>query len=461
MEKLATTAATNSRTNAFHNFLRLTQPINDESLPPTRVAEAGRTYKIPFHFVVPERLLPQSCVHPRESEQVHHAHLELPPSLGDPMLASDGHSLLDDLAPDMTTISYAIKVRVVRRREDGGKPLILADSAKKLRIIPATDEQPPLNITNGEDGDYVLRKEKVLKKGMFKGKLGRLTMETTQPKSLNLPPPRLESSCPPTTMATVNLRFDPAEESSQPPRLGQLWNRIKVATFFGTLPMSDFPTKTGLSVYESQRGLFVETLNLSSRCVESAQWERHISSHSPAPIRRDSGWSTSSSASIPEPSSAYAGSIFYTAKLLVPITLPKHKTFPPTFHSCLVSRMYALDFSLSVHTPGATVSAQTLHLKVPLQISATGNIDARPEISAAEAQAIAARELDDFFNPRSLAPPSPEYTERAEFAQPLSPSMRHTPSNATPPPGYSYMLRASHGVQVPMPMPLGISSACG
>ena len=359
----------------------------------------------------------------------------------------------------MTTISYAIKVRIVRRREDGGKPLILADSAKKLRVIPATDEQPPLNVTDGEDGDYVLQKEKVLKKGMFKGKLGRLTMETTQPKCLNLPPPRSELSCPPTTMATVKLRFDPAEENSQPPRLGQLWNRIKIATFFGTIPMSDFPTKAGISTYESQRGLFVETLNLSSRCVESAQWEQHTSSHPLTPIRRDSGWSSSSSRSIPEPSSPYTGRIFYTAKILVPITLPTHKTFPPTFHSCLISRTYALDFSLSVHTSGATVSAQTMHLKAPLQISSTGNVHARPEISAAEAQAIAAREADAIFSPRSVAPPSPEYTERAEFVQPLSEMMRQAPSNAAPPPGYSYMARTSHGVQIPMR--LGIPSACG
>lgn len=461
MEKLASTAAANTKTKAFHNFLRLVQPIDNESLPRSRVAEAGRTYRLPFHFVVPERLLPQSCVHPRESERVHAAHLELPPSLGDPMLASDGHALQDDLAPHMTTISYAIRVRVVRRREDGGNPTTLVDSAKKLRIIPATDEQPPLNVADGDDGDYILRKEKVLKKGMFKGKLGRLTMETTQPKCLHLPPPRLASSCPPNTMATVNLRFEPAEEKSQPPRLGQLWNRIKVATFFATIPLTDFPTRAGLSIYETQRGLFVETLNLSSRCVESAQWEKHISSHPNNPIRRASGCSTSSSASNSEPEPAYAGGIFYTAKILVPITLPKEKTFAPTFHSCLVSRVYALDFSLSVHTPGATVSAQTMHLKVPLQISSARNLNARPEISAAEAEAIAAREADDMFNPRSIGPPSPEYTERAEFAQSLSPSTGQTPSNGAPPPGYSFIARAGHGAQVPMPMPLGISSACG
>jgi hypothetical protein len=132
------------------------------------------------------------------------------------MLASDGRSLLDDLAPDMSSISYTIKVRIVQSRERGGKPIVLADSAKKLRIIPATEEHPHLNITDGMDEDYTFRKEKDLKKGIFKGKLGRLTMEAAQPKSLRLPPPRSESTCSPTTMATVNLCFDPADESAQP-----------------------------------------------------------------------------------------------------------------------------------------------------------------------------------------------------------------------------------------------------
>ncbi|KAI9875616.1 MAG: hypothetical protein M1830_008203 [Pleopsidium flavum] len=460
VEKIASTAPTNGRTQAYHNFLRLTQPINDASFPQPRIAEAGRTYRFPFHFVVPERLLPQSCTHSRENEQVHDVHLQLPPSLGDPMLASDGRSLMDDMAPDMSTISYAIKVRAVQNRERDGKHIILADSAKKLRIIPATEERPPLTVTDSVDEDYIFRKEKDLKKGMFKGKLGRLTMEAAQPKALQLPAPRSESTCSPTTMATVTLRFDPADESAQPPRLGQLWNKLKVATFFGTLPMRNFPTKASVGNYDSQRGLFVETLNLSSRCVESAQWEQHTSSSHPTPIRRDSTFSISSATSIPKPSSAYAGTIFYTAKILVPITLPTNRTFTPTFHSCLISRIYALDFSLSMHT-GTSVSAPTMHLKVPLQISSAGNPLARPEISAAEAEAIAGREADDFFNPRSVAPPSPEYTERAEPVQRSSQSMMQVMSSAAPPPGYSFFARPGHGMSMSMTSRVGVSSACG
>lgn len=458
MEKIATTAPTNGRTQAYHNFLRLSQPIGEASFPQPRVAEAGRTYKFPFHFVVPDRLLPQACTHQRESDQIHDAHVNLPPSLGDPMLASDGNSLMDDMAPDMSTISYAIKVRLFRRREGGGKPIILADSAKKLRVIPATDEQPPLSITESIEEYYVFRREKDIKKGLFKGKLGRLTMEAVQPKSLRLPPPRSESTCLPTTMATVNLRFDPVDDSAQPPRLGQLWNRLKVATFFGTLPMRNFPTKASISSYESQRGLFVETLNLSSRCVESAQWEQHTSSSPPAYVRRDSTFSISSATSNPEPSSTFAGRIFYTAKLLVPMTLPKNRTFTPTFHSCLVSRIYALDFSLSVHTPSG--SAPTLQLKIPLQISSAGNVSAQPELSAAEAEAIAAREVDELFNPRSVAPPSPEYTERAELVQPSSRSMGQTMFGSAPP-SYSFFDAPSHGMPMPTQRSVGVSSACG
>ena len=42
-----------------------------------------------------------------------------------------------------------------------------------------------------ESKEYELRKEKDVKKGLFKlGKVGRLTAETTEPRGLRLPPPR-------------------------------------------------------------------------------------------------------------------------------------------------------------------------------------------------------------------------------------------------------------------------------
>ncbi|MCJ1350270.1 MAG: hypothetical protein MMC33_000251 [Icmadophila ericetorum] len=420
VEKVATSASTTGRTQAHHHFLRLFQPIDEAHIPEGRIAKAGQTYQFPFTFVVPERLLPQSCTHSRASQHVHDAHLQLPPSFGDPMLASDGQTLLDDLAPDMTCISYALRVVVTRKQpyEASRKNSVVADTLRKLRIIPAAEIQPPLNITDYKDADYTMRKEKHLKKGIFKGKLGRLAVEATQPNSLHLPSIR-GSPRPVTTMAVINLRFDPAEDNLPPPRLGTLVNKLKVSTFFATVPIRDFPTKSNIWLFDTQRSLYVDTVPLSCRCVASATWTTHDSSIPLAEQpRRDSAASEFHNTVIPpSTSSPPTAKVFYTSQLLVPINLPTGKSFVPTFHSCLVSRVYTLDLSLSVHSPGPTVSATNLHLKLPLQISVEANAEARPIISEAEARAIAAREADHAIFPRNMAPPSPEYTERAELVR--------------------------------------------
>ena len=324
------------------------------------------------------------------------------------MATEGGKTLLDDFATDMSVILYAIKVRITKGRGTSGKHSILTEEARKLRVIPAVPEWPPLDVHGGQNDDYKLRKEKNIKKGMFKGRLGRLTMESAQPRSLQLPSVRCSASRSTTTMATVNLRFDPTNETSGPPRLNQLNTKLKVSTFFASVPLRDIPTKGSEFFYSSIKGLASDTLNLSTRCLASVDWERHETGS--APIHRPSAFSTleGPSTNVPAPSESYLGKSFYTATILVPITLPKcSKTFVPTFHSCLISRIYALDLYLSVNTSGIMPS---LHLKVPVQISAEGS-DSRPTISEEEAAAIAAREADGYFVPRSVAPPSPEYTE--------------------------------------------------
>ncbi|KAI9746282.1 MAG: hypothetical protein M1835_002452, partial [Candelina submexicana] len=430
VERLTPAATVNARTEAFQIFLKLNQPIDEPTLPQPRVLEAGRTYKFPFTFVVPEQLLPRACVHSCESNQVHDAHLRLPPSLGDPNLASSGNCLLDDLAPAMSKISYAVKVRITRNRNSDSKQITVGDKSKKVRIIPSTEEQPPLNIYEGDE-QYVLRMEKDIKKGIFKGKLGRLTMSASQPKSLLLPPPQA-AVCATTTMATVNLRFDPSELSSQPPRLGTLSSKMKVATYFSSKPMKDFPTKSS-AISDYSRGLYVDSVPLSSRCIESAQWEKH------------------------EPDRSM-GKAFYTAKVLVPITLPKNKSFTPTFHSCLVARIYQLDLTLSVQASGV-MTDPTLHLKVPLQILAARNLSATPIISASEQEAIAAREAEHYFEPRSIAPPSPEYVEIADVREEQASvgQVQSSTAPSAPPPGYSFFTGASNGVPGRIMSPLGLS----
>ena len=427
VEKVATTSPTNGRTEAFQSFLRLVQPVER---PASTILKAGETYRFPFTFVVPERRLPQSCTHSVDNQTVSDMHLALPPSMGDPMMASERKHLLDDMCPDMAVVSYALKARITQGRGPNGKHIIIAEGARKVRIVPAVEEHPPLDVRGDCTDDYKPRAEKLLKKGFFKGKLGCLVAEADQPKSLRLPSVRAKWNTPITTMARVNVRFDPANENTHPPSLGSLATKLKIVTFYASVPMKEIPIRSSEYHYSSIKGLYVDVINLSSRCIGSTQWEKYPQASA---IRRDSALSTvSGPGKIPDPSPAYKGQSFYVASLVVPITLPRTKVFLPTFHSCLMSRVYALDFYLSTSGTGLKSS---MHLKVPIQISSEGNPHNRPSISEDEAAAIARREASEYFTPRSIAPPITSFNEPS--LEPRLPQARHD----MPPPGYGILGR--------------------
>ena len=443
MEKVASTAPATGRTTGTHVFLRLIQPLDESCLPENQIAKAGETYTIPFTFVVPERLLPQICTHRVSTDGVQEAHLNVPPTFGDAILSNDGTTFLNDQAPDMAKISYKIRVKVLRYKENGKRDN-LVDKAIKVRIVPAVDEQPPLNVPE-DSQDYELRKEKDVKRGIFKlGKTGRLAVEAAQPSSLRLHPVGSQSDQLITTMATVNLRFDPMEESDLPPRLGSLQSKLRVVSLFGAHPFPDMPSKSVVQsreAWDNTKGVYAECVGLSQRRITEVGWQKHNSSTDLA--RRNSALSTaSSSAGIPESSQTYAGGSFYTAQVLVPISLPSNKTFPPSFHSCLISRVYCLELQVSYHPTGATVSSPSIMLRLPIQVSAAGNPHARPSISHAEAEAIAAREATDemmrSYEPRAVSLPSPEYTETSTSIE----RRVSTVEDEQGPPGYSSFLGA-------------------
>lgn len=428
VDRLTSTPTISGQAEATHRFLKLTQPIDESLLPQPRIAAAGKTYTFPFTFVVPNQLLPKACIHKTASDHVRETHLQLPPSLGDPELAGHSGTLLDDLAPEMSRITYGIKVKVTQYRDSDGAAVVLADKMKKVRVKPAFDEQPPLNI-NPKDDEYRLRQEKTIRKGLFKGKLGTLVMESTQPKALRIPGARSTTAGPITTMAQVLLRFDPADEAARPPRLNALATKLKVATFYASAPRHAFPSRASMGIDLTQ-GYYSESVPLSTLSVASAQWTQHSPSASttisttastttPAATntadlaRRDSGISdcssttSPSSSSIPHPSKSHRTSHgFYTAKILVPITLPDSKNFVPTFHTCLISRVYSLNLHLSVHGPG--VGDPSLSLKSPVQIAADGSEEGSAVLRASRAEEMTRAEADAMWEPRSVAPP-PEY----------------------------------------------------
>lgn len=415
------------RTEATHRFLTLKQPISYTAMPRGQKLLAGQRYGFHFEFTIPAQLLPRACTHAVANDSVRERHLQLPPSMGDPDVSGYGGILLDDLAPEMSKIVYMVQARIIQERCADGVPGLLSEKIRKVRVKPAFEEQPPLPVDLVDNaGEYRFFQDKTVRKGMFKGKLGTLTAQAVQPKALVIPGARSTCNPPISTIAKVLLRFDPAEESNPPPRLGSLVSRIKVNTFYASSPVRNIPTRAVVA-YDMTQGLYGEAVPLSTLCIASAQWQKHNCDPCSSPatsqsrlFRRDSGVSdcstrSSSLASHPEivpPSSKYIqGGTYYTAEILVPVTLPMTKNFLPSFHSCLISRSYTLSLQISAHA--GSIGGPSLHLKVPIQIAAegsdTGNENARMRNS--ESIISIERDLLDMFTPRSMAPrtsPQPE-----------------------------------------------------
>ena len=425
VEKIATTSPTNGKTDAFQNFLRLTQPICPSAFPDSRVLEAHKAYIFPFNFVVPEGLLPNACTHPKGQNFPDGAHLGLPPSLGDAMVSAVGKSLVDDMCPDLASIVYTVKCRVTDGRGSTGRWNAAAEASKKLRIVPAAEEVPPLDVQGGDKDDYKLRKEKSIQRGMFRKKLGRVTAETEQPKSLRLHSIHSEDTSLVTTMATLRVRFDPADEKAEAPKLTTLGVKLKVGTFYASVPLRDIPHKSDEFHYSSVKCVYVDAIPLSSRCLDISQWKRH------EPV--DNILAIVSTQDIPAPSSGYKGKSFYTTSVVIPISLPKSsKVFVPSFHSCLMSRVYALDLNLAVGPPKATVTDTNLHLKVPIQISCESN----PRVQhVLPPQVMDASALNEFFEPRPVAPPRDEYRGHSNISNNVSPNTSPAigTTNSSPP----------------------------
>ncbi|ETN46871.1 uncharacterized protein HMPREF1541_01060 [Cyphellophora europaea CBS 101466] len=464
VEKLASTAPTTGRTTGKHAFLKLLQPVDGDELPLDNILRADTTYSVPFLFRVPPTLLPYVCSHKVDHEGVRKPHLELPPSMGDPTIAGDGHALMDDIAPAMSRVSYAVRVRATSRLANG-KPFDLAEQTKKVLIVPAKDEAPPVHID--DDGLYALRRERSVKKGLFKiGKVGRITAETTQPRSFRLPHPSKRITEPVSTNTTVCLRFDPVAEGDHPPSMGCITSRLRAYTFFGAAPYRVLPEIHRYDNWSTLHGVYSESIELSQRNLSTVTWTRHAPGTSPisrtssavsacTDARRPSTWSASSStaSNVPEPSAAYNPDLpFYTAQVLVPLALPtpqgnsKTKVFLPTFHSCIISRTYTLDLMLSYNTPGTSVSTPHITLKCPVQVSAEGGT---PPPTAAPYHGMAATEEEEaallaeierqFGLNLGLGLESPDYDEVA----PLLHAQRHAsiatsaPVSGGAPPDYT------------------------
>ena len=118
-----------------------------------------------------------------------------------------------------------VKAEVIR---NDGSETVLIEGLQKLHVVPAVAEAPPMNLAD-DDSDYVLSKTKTLRRGIFFGTLGRITVSTAQTNALTLPLPASSTATPANTMAKLSLRFYPKDALVEPPRLGSVTTKNRPA----------------------------------------------------------------------------------------------------------------------------------------------------------------------------------------------------------------------------------------
>ncbi|KAK1778587.1 hypothetical protein QBC45DRAFT_160154 [Copromyces sp. CBS 386.78] len=388
------TEGVNSPAEIAHTFLKLVMPIPTSTYPVPRVLENGRTLTIPFNFVIPNQLTIGACNHNVHTDQVRDQHVLLPPSMG-----KDWQK--DDMSPTMASVEYAIKARVFRQPNVGEKRVRIMEARKSIQVLPASPEEPPLNITEN-DKLYCMYKKKSLRK-LLSTKVGTLTAEAIQPRAAILTPNgRTMTSTP---MAQIRLKYEPTSASQQlltPPSITNMSGKVTAHTFYNSGTVPAFPNMGNWTADFSteKRGVYSTSVPLRKiSMVQQPTWQQHSYSLE----RRDSGYASdvstpryqnnsSSEGEItpginsdndtrqlisppaPKPSKTSSSKptspIFFTATLPIPVPLhlPLDKrTFIPTFHSCIVSRVYTLTLSMTASVSGSATT--TFSLTMPLQVA--------------------------------------------------------------------------------------------
>ncbi|KAL2258457.1 hypothetical protein VTK26DRAFT_8221 [Humicola hyalothermophila] len=403
-----TKASFESSAGAFrsvtHTFLKMMMPIPESTYPSPRVLQPGQTYTIPFNFVIPSQLTINACDHQRLSDQVQDHHLLLPPTMG-------GWQR-DDLSPSTARVQYNIVARVVRDDVVDGvaKPIRIVEATRDIQVLPASHEEPPLNITD-KDTLYRMSRTKTLRRNLFSSKLGRVTAEAVQPSAAVLSSDGRRVMSHP--VARVKLTYEPASSSSSPsipPTITAVSSKLTAHTYFSSGTITTFPNLGDWSAEPlvcDRRGHYASSVALPAVTLgEQPAWTTTpppptttttTTTTTPEPlVRQDSGYCGSSSESesdntkkksnnntnkgtIKTPPSATTTT---TTTLTIPLALPTdRKTFLPSFHSCIASRVYTLQLTLRLSAPtftsgggggGGGGASTSVSLVVPLQVAVEG-----------------------------------------------------------------------------------------
>ncbi|KAJ5333673.1 uncharacterized protein N7506_007456 [Penicillium brevicompactum] len=351
--------AISSRSRCQQIFLRVSQMIDPMQHAVLKTQKSHYKYCCPFSLEVPEKIHPQVCRHRTQSLAVYESHTRIPPTLGSGNVEFSGQSALTDTLSDTAEVAYTLHASLFAPLSGRNSQPIISTQMKGIKILPSFHQEPPREGFGSEL--YCTSKEKNLKHGIWNRQIGRLTISASQPEPLNSSHIILSEEHNPDTTTVIDLNFD-QEGTTKPPLLCSLTTRLSAVTLYGAVPWESYPDLLvgKISFADYGRGMDWKVMPLSKMCVESVRWiEKPAYSSCEQP-------SAPHLANYDKP----ATSTQHTASIVVPITIPNNHHLVPTFHSCLISRVYLLEFSLSYKQSDAQILTSSLSLRVPVQVIA-------------------------------------------------------------------------------------------
>jgi hypothetical protein len=316
-------------------FLRMELLIYGFSWEAT-ILKPGRTYRIPFKFVVPEALPVQACHHQCSHYQIQQQHLQLPASLGN---QTKGLDRAHDMSPETAQVLYSINFAIWHRSGKADRAKKVQESTHPVQIIPIRDENAPI-LVPPKNRHYQLHSEKTLSKGVMRHKVGKITAYSAQPPAIQIH--NLQTQNETATVLKINLRFDPFQPGESPPIILSSQFQLRAMTFFGLDPWQDSPDLSDVSTWGPRQGFWSDCLSLTPDKNVEVEWK----------AGEEDDRTT------------------FTASVEARVSLPSHRQYPPTFHSCLVSRVYALKAILFYRAHGKSRGSSSIALSVPVEICA-------------------------------------------------------------------------------------------
>lgn len=348
--------APNARTvTTAHRFLELNQPDLHLHFPENNILKAGCTYEFPFEFAIPHRMLPATCRHVVSSPCVHDLHTLMPPSFGDREFGS-----VFDYAPRRTSIKYRVVARI-QKAADSGDYYDIGNCSERLRFVPSE----ALRVSRLEDWNPPrYGHEKISLRKLWNKPSGNLVVTSTRLSPFQVIDNHSSVWCGDLRgRAQINLEFHPTYEGAKPPTDINIEAILRTETVSAVVPLPQLPPDDSWSGPEIDRHSSPSVV-LSCQAFEGIEWvpqaQGSVQRLDQCPAYEASECATGS------PSNT-CSTPYYSARIETTFSAKIGFSIAPTFHSCLISRMYRVEMRLGVRS-SVLEYAPTVRLKLPVQV---------------------------------------------------------------------------------------------